>query len=56
MYNLTKFARVYGAQSGNMCKVDHQALSYSKVLSETHLLVYYEDMRVLRVFLNLIKN
>ena len=37
MYNLTKFARVYGAQSGNMCKVDHQALSYSKVLSETHL-------------------
>ena len=37
MYNLTKFARVYGAQSGNMCKFDHQALSYSKVLSETHL-------------------
>ena len=38
MYNLTKFARVDGAQSGNMCKVDHQALSYVKVLNETHLL------------------
>ena len=37
MYNLTKFARVYGEQSGNMCKVDHQELSYVKVLSETHL-------------------
>ena len=39
MYNLAKFARVYGAQSGNMCKFDHQALPYSKVLSETHLLI-----------------
>ena len=38
MYNLTKFACIYGAQSGNMCKVDHQALSYVKVLNETHLL------------------
>ena len=37
MCNLTKFAHVYGAQSGNMYKVDHQALSYVKVLSETHL-------------------
>ena len=28
------------ALSSNMCKVDHQALSYVKVLSETHLLPY----------------
>ena len=39
MYYLTKFARVYGAQSGNMCKVDHQALFYVKVLNETHLYI-----------------
>ena len=27
IYNLTKFGGFYKAQSGNMCKVDHQALS-----------------------------
>ena len=36
--DLTKFARFHEAQSGNMGKVDHQALSYVKVLSETRLL------------------
>ena len=35
IYNLTKFACFHKAQSGNMCKVDHQVLSYVKVLSET---------------------
>ena len=38
-YNLTKFVRFHKAQSVSMCKVDHQALSYVKVLSETHLLL-----------------
>ena len=37
MYNLTKFARLHRTQSGNMCKLDHRALSHVKVLSETHL-------------------
>ena len=37
IYNLTKFAR-FKAQSDNMCKVDHQGLSYVKVLRETHVL------------------
>ena len=32
---------LHEAQSGNMCQVDHQAMSYVvKVLSETHLRVY----------------
>ena len=34
IYNLTKFSRFHKAQSGNMCKVDHQVLSCVKVLSE----------------------
>ena len=38
IYNFTKFGGFHKAQSGNMCKVDHQALSYVKVLSEIHLL------------------
>ena len=33
----TLLSRFHKAQSGNMCKVDHQALSHVKVLSETHL-------------------
>ena len=33
----TLLTRFHKAQSGNMCKVDHQALSHVKVLSETHL-------------------
>ena len=37
IYNLTKFVRFHKARGGNMCKVDQQALSYVKVLSETHL-------------------
>ena len=36
-YNLKKFVRFHKAQSGNMCKVEHQALSYVKLLSKTHL-------------------
>ena len=36
IYNLTKFARFHKAQSGDMCKVDHQACPMS-ILSETHL-------------------
>ena len=32
IYNLTKFGRFHKAQSGNMCKVDHQTLSCIKVL------------------------
>ena len=36
IYNLTKFGGFHKAQSGNMCKVDHQALSYVKVLSEAN--------------------
>ena len=35
IYNLKKFGGFYKAQRDNMCKVDHQALSYVKVLSET---------------------
>ena len=35
--SLTKLARFNKAESGNMCKVDHQALSCVKVLSEAHL-------------------
>ena len=34
IYNLTKFARIHKAQSGNMCKVNHPALSYVEVSSE----------------------
>ena len=34
IYNLTKFSRFHKAQSGSMCKVDHQVLCYIKVLSE----------------------
>ena len=37
IYNLTKFARDLKAHGGIMCKVDFQALSYVKILSETHL-------------------
>ena len=37
IYNVAIFARFHKARSGNLCKVDHQALSYVKVLSETHL-------------------
>ena len=37
IYNLTRFTRFHKAKIGNTCKVDHQALSYVKVLSETHL-------------------
>ena len=35
---IKKFARFHMVQSGNMNKVDHQALPYLKVLSETHVL------------------
>ena len=36
--DLTKFALFHETQSGNMGKVNHQALFYVKVLSETRLL------------------
>ena len=37
MFNLTKFPYFHKAPSDNMCKVDRQALSNVKVLSETLL-------------------
>ena len=32
-----KICSLHKAQSGSMCKVDHQGLSYVKVLIETHV-------------------
>ena len=41
VYNLTKFARFHEEQTDNMYRVKHQAYSYVKVLSETHLFKLY---------------
>ena len=38
---MTTFARFHEPQSGKNCKGDHQALSYVKVSSETHLYNIY---------------
>ena len=37
IYNLAKFAQFHKAESGNMRKVDYQALPYIKILSKTQL-------------------
>ena len=42
IYNLTKFAsRFHRTLCGNMYKVDHQTLSYVKILSKTRLLQFF---------------
>ena len=38
IYNLTTVVCFHKTQNDNICKVDQQALSYVKVLSEPHLL------------------
>ena len=43
IYGLKKFARFHKVQKRNLCKVDHKALCYVKVLSETQQLGMQEQ-------------